>query len=396
MTVAAPPGGAAGEQRAALRKQLRQLKKLRESDAGVPAQIKALKKQLKALGAADPEATATATAAGGAAAGGGPARSEATVAGGSGGGGGGDEAASGGGKKGKKARREGGGREAEGGAGGKAAAKREKKAKRKRAAEASAAAAVAEDPAPAAAPAAAAPRPAKKAKKEARRAAGAGGAAAAPPPTALAAVGDRALAASRPPVVKALYRQQPEVAGMARGAVAAWREERRIALSAERCHSSGGGGGGAAGAASGGDAGADPVLNPLLSFQQSGLSAAELHATAGFAAPSPIQARARGRARGVAQCLPIALAGRDLVGIAATGSGKTLAFGLPALRHVRAQVEAGVASGRKPVALVLAPTRELALQISGVLESAGGRCGVAALCVYGGVPKREQAAALRK
>ncbi len=76
---------------------------------------------------------------------------------------------------------------------------------------------------------------------------------------------------------------------------------------------------------------------PLCASAAAGLSAAELHATRTFASPSPIQA----------QCLPLALAGRDLVGIAATGSGKTLAFGLPALAHIRAQRGAGVASGER-------------------------------------------------
>ena len=63
-----------------------------------------------------------------------------------------------------------------------------------------------------------------------------------------------------------------------------------------------------------------------------------LHATRTFKSPSPIQS----------QCLPIALAGRDLVGIAATGSGKTLAFGLPCLRHIQAQKTADTAKGSFP------------------------------------------------
>lgn len=177
----------------------------------------------------------------------------------------------------------------------------------------------------------------------------------------MAVVGDRQLAASRPALVKALYSEAAEVATMSDADVAAWREERRTAVE---------------GAA----------LRPITSFAQSGLSAKELHATRNFSQPSPIQA----------QCLPIALSGRDLVGIAATGSGKTLAFGLPALRHIRAQREGGAASGKKPVALVLAPTRELALQINAVLEEAGSQCGVSTVCVYGGVPKRDQVQALRK
>jgi hypothetical protein len=153
------------------------------------------------------------------------------------------------------------------------------------------------------------------AKKKQKKGKGGDGAA---PPGAMAAVGDRKLAASRPAVVKELYVEAAEVAATSDAAVEAWRAERRTAV--EGC-----------------------TLRPLTSFTQSGLSADELHATRSFAQPSPIQA----------QCLPVALSGRDLVGIAATGSGKTLAFGLPALRHIRAQREAGVASGalrgcRKP------------------------------------------------
>jgi len=55
-----------------------------------------------------------------------------------------------------------------------------------------------------------------------------------------------------------------------------------------------------------------------------------LHGARKFTSPSPIQS----------QCLPIALSGRDMVGIAATGSGKTIAFGLPCLMHIQAQREA--------------------------------------------------------
>ena len=176
-----------------------------------------------------------------------------------------------------------------------------------------------------------------------------------------AAVGDRDLARSRPALTKALYTESAEVKNMREAEVAAWRAERSVTLE-------------------------DAEARPLTSFAQSGLSAAQLHAVRAFKAPSPIQA----------QCLPLALQGRDVVGIAATGSGKTLAFGLPALAHIAAQVAGGAASGRRPVALVLAPTRELALQICAVLEEAGAKCGVAALCIYGGVPKGPQIAALRK
>jgi ATP-dependent RNA helicase DBP3 len=128
-------------------------------------------------------------------------------------------------------------------------------------------------------------------------------------------------------------------------------------------------------------------LAPLLSFEQTGLGPELLHSTRDFVTPSPIQA----------QCWPIILSGRDLIGIAATGSGKTLGFGLPMMAHIAANKgPGGAAEGKKgPFAVVLAPTRELALQITAVLEDAGARCGVRCVCVYGGVPKGPQVQALR-
>ena len=176
----------------------------------------------------------------------------------------------------------------------------------------------------------------------------------------MAEVGDRNLANTRKPIVKDLYTPAEDIQAMSSASVDAFREERRMAV--EKCD-----------------------VKPLSSFKQTGLSKDELYSTRNFTTPSPIQS----------QCLPIALSGRDVVGIASTGSGKTLAFGLPAVKHIRAQIDAGVVSGRKPVALVIAPTRELAQQISVVLEEAGSKVGVGCVCVYGGVPKREQAQALR-
>lgn len=52
-------------------------------------------------------------------------------------------------------------------------------------------------------------------------------------------------------------------------------------------------------------------------------------------------------------------------------------------------------AGKGPIALVMAPTRELALQIAAVLEDAGSKCGIGSVCVYGGVPKGPQVSALR-
>jgi len=96
------------------------------------------------------------------------------------------------------------------------------------------------------------------------------------------------------------------------------------------------------------------------------------------------------------QCWPIISSGRDIIGIAETGSGKTLAFALPALAHMMHRIEhqpANVPWG--PTMLVLAPTRELAMQSQEVLENAGKVCGIRSVCCYGGVPKWEQKRALR-
>ena len=100
-----------------------------------------------------------------------------------------------------------------------------------------------------------------------------------------------------------------------------------------------------------------------------------------FKAPSAIQA----------QCWPVLLSGRDVIGIAATGSGKTFAFALPAIVHIRAQAPLGrKLEDRGPVMLVLAPTRELAMQTDTVCRQAGEATRVRSVCVYGGVSKESQ------
>src|SRR4051812_33174287 len=76
--------------------------------------------------------------------------------------------------------------------------------------------------------------------------------------------------------------------------------------------------------------------------------------------------------------IPDALAGRDVCGKAKTGSGKTLAFGLPLLERTP------TAEPRAPTALVLVPTRELAVQVQEVLEPLGETRGVRVAVVYGG------------
>ncbi|MFI6517390.1 DEAD/DEAH box helicase [Spirillospora sp. NPDC050679] len=87
--------------------------------------------------------------------------------------------------------------------------------------------------------------------------------------------------------------------------------------------------------------------------------------------------------------LPIALGGHDIIGQARTGTGKTLAFGVALLQQIRH-------GGKKPQALVVAPTRELALQVTDDLLVAGGKLGSRVLSVYGGRAYEPQIDALRE
>ena len=120
-------------------------------------------------------------------------------------------------------------------------------------------------------------------------------------------------------------------------------------------------------------------------------TAADVMAGMGHTQPTAIQA----------QAWPIALAGRDLVGLAETGSGKTLAYAVPVVVHAAAAAQhqarnsgaEGAVDG--PAALVLAPTRELAGQIDAVLAPFCKALNLQHTCVYGGVPKAAQARALK-
>jgi ATP-dependent RNA helicase RhlE len=119
----------------------------------------------------------------------------------------------------------------------------------------------------------------------------------------------------------------------------------------------------------------------LTTFADLKLSEKSLHALtrAGFEHPTPIQA----------QAIPPALAGKDVVGVAATGTGKTAAFLLPILDRLSAH------AGRGPRALILAPTRELAVQIQEQLERFAAGRHVRGALVIGGVGMAAQAHALR-
>lgn len=89
----------------------------------------------------------------------------------------------------------------------------------------------------------------------------------------------------------------------------------------------------------------------------------------------------------------MALLGRDLVGLAETGSGKTLAYLLPAVVHINAQPY--LQPGDGPIVLVLAPTRELAVQIQQECTRFGSSSRIKNTVVYGGAPKGPQIRDLR-
>ncbi len=94
-----------------------------------------------------------------------------------------------------------------------------------------------------------------------------------------------------------------------------------------------------------------------------------------------------------AATVPDALAGRDVLGRGQTGSGKTLAFGLPVLARVAA---GGRAEPHRPKALILVPTRELAMQVADVLVPLGKAVGVFLKTAVGGVPYDRQIDSLRR
>ena len=124
-----------------------------------------------------------------------------------------------------------------------------------------------------------------------------------------------------------------------------------------------------------------PVLLPFTSFDALPIPDPLRSAFSAFKEPTPIQACA----------WPPALSGKDVVGIAETGSGKTLAFGIPAL--ARLLTFAGSAAERGPRAIVIAPTRELALQTYDALSALDAvRC----VAVFGGIDKAQQARAINK
>eukprot|EP00921_Rhytidocystis_pertsovi_P000084 GHVQ01000203.1.p1 GENE.GHVQ01000203.1~~GHVQ01000203.1.p1 ORF type:complete len:627 (+),score=78.02 GHVQ01000203.1:100-1881(+) len=132
--------------------------------------------------------------------------------------------------------------------------------------------------------------------------------------------------------------------------------------------------------------GSAPLPKPVMSFDevcfpdyiQKQLSASE------FSEPTAIQSIG----------WPVALSGRDMIGIAQTGSGKTLSFLLPAVVHINAQPP--ISTGEGPLGLVMAPTRELVMQIYTEAEKFGRTSKLAMAAVYGGTPRHGQIRSLRQ
>ena len=121
--------------------------------------------------------------------------------------------------------------------------------------------------------------------------------------------------------------------------------------------------------------------DPTATFASLGLSADVLRAVqdAGYTTPTPIQQAA----------IPLALQGRDLIGLAQTGTGKTAAFTLPIVDQL-------ISGPRRVRALILTPTRELAVQVEASFQKYGKHSSLRVIPVYGGVPLEPQTKSLRK
>ncbi|MCU0483435.1 MAG: DEAD/DEAH box helicase [Chloroflexi bacterium] len=117
----------------------------------------------------------------------------------------------------------------------------------------------------------------------------------------------------------------------------------------------------------------------MTSFDTLGLSPELLRAVAdeAYTTPTPIQA----------QAIPLVLAGRDVLAAAQTGTGKTAAFVLPILERLRGGSNVSYSPARHPVrALVLAPTRELAVQVGAMTTAYGRHLALRSAVVHGGIP----------
>ncbi|KLJ01711.1 DEAD/DEAH box helicase [Luteimonas sp. FCS-9] len=124
----------------------------------------------------------------------------------------------------------------------------------------------------------------------------------------------------------------------------------------------------------------------MTTFETLGLSPALLRALSetGYTTPTPIQAEA----------IPLVLGGHDVLGGAQTGTGKTAAFGLPLLQRLAKETPAK--GPRKPRALILVPTRELAVQVSDNLKAYGRHLRMNVTTIFGGAGMQPQIDNLRR
>jgi ATP-dependent RNA helicase RhlE len=125
-----------------------------------------------------------------------------------------------------------------------------------------------------------------------------------------------------------------------------------------------------------------------MTFDTLGLSADLLRTVAeeGYTEPTPVQERA----------IPLVLQGKDILAAAQTGTGKTAAFTLPILDRLRQHANTSFSPARHPVrALILVPTRELAVQVDESVHTYGRTVPLRSTVVYGGMPMEPQIKALR-
>ncbi|GAB7325129.1 hypothetical protein MBLNU13_g09212t1 [Cladosporium sp. NU13] len=125
---------------------------------------------------------------------------------------------------------------------------------------------------------------------------------------------------------------------------------------------------------------------PIQKFAQGGFGAQimQIINDLKFTTPSSIQS----------QALPAIMSGRDTIGVAKTGSGKTMAFVLPMFRHIKDQPPLETMDG--PIGMIMAPTRELAVQIHRDCKPFLKALNLRAVCAYGGAPIKDQIAELKR
>lgn len=123
-----------------------------------------------------------------------------------------------------------------------------------------------------------------------------------------------------------------------------------------------------------------------MTFKDLGLAEPILRAVEaeGYTTPTPIQQ----------QAIPILLKGKDLLGVAQTGTGKTAAFGIPILQHLY-RSQNGQSGKRRIKALIVTPTRELAIQIGESITAYGKYTGLRNTVIFGGVKQGKQVSTLR-